>query len=312
MDSEQVHINTLVKLLKTKPKYSNLTNDEILSMFETVEDLEDEVNRLIDINAEYKESAALYEEETQKNLMKSTMLTGVEDVNYRILLNMDIKELSRYCQLNTAAQKICNNENFWITKIQNEITNQLHPRNIYGVKAYIRQQYPIIDKLQQQFYDNMIINKSWLQKYDLLLKASKYAGYILDIYDVEFQTDDTQIIAITAGKFVLLLILSMYIDPDIFDNILNRDMYHVIYISYTFDYDYQLQIRSKQQPIIHTIYMNKNEVKNILTRALFYQNVFTIIQIKDNALFPYIYDNVPDSNTADRRYGMFQVLNNKK
>lgn len=44
----------------------------------------------------------LYNEKRQKEFVKNTIFSGVSDINYKILLHMDIKELSKYCRLNTA------------------------------------------------------------------------------------------------------------------------------------------------------------------------------------------------------------------
>lgn len=71
-------------------------------MFHTMEELE------VD-NIGYKEA---------EELIHSILLTGNKDIHYNILLHMDIKEINRYCKVNTAGQKMCNNKNFWINKIK--------------------------------------------------------------------------------------------------------------------------------------------------------------------------------------------------
>src|SRR4029079_6376599 len=40
-------------------------------------------------------------------------LTGMQDVDLKILLELDIKNLTRYCSINKFAQKLCSDSNFW-------------------------------------------------------------------------------------------------------------------------------------------------------------------------------------------------------
>lgn len=53
------------------------------------------------------------------NLERSVRFTGLPDVDYKILQEMDIKTLNRFCTTSTYATKLCDSKDFWINKIKN-------------------------------------------------------------------------------------------------------------------------------------------------------------------------------------------------
>lgn len=49
------------------------------------------------------------------------ILTGNKDVDYKILNNLNVIDLSKLCRINTYTQELCNNKIFWTNKFQNII-----------------------------------------------------------------------------------------------------------------------------------------------------------------------------------------------
>lgn len=54
------------------------------------------------------------------NIDRSGRLTGLKDVDYTILASLDIKTLNRFCTTSKYANNLCNNQQFWINKIQHD------------------------------------------------------------------------------------------------------------------------------------------------------------------------------------------------
>ena len=50
------------------------------------------------------------------------MLTGIKDVDYKILNELDDKDLVKYCQTNKEANKICNDQTFWMRRVLKKIS----------------------------------------------------------------------------------------------------------------------------------------------------------------------------------------------
>lgn len=307
-DNEQVHINVLVKLLQKYKKYETLTQEEIVSMFDTVEDMEEEVNRLIDTQQTYQENVALYnqgQEELKQDLLSSVMFANNKDITYYILLNSDIKTIYRYCLSNTAANKVCKDKSFWNTKIQQDIfkdTIQVKP--FFSYRAYI-EKYPEV----YNFYTTRQ-NVNWLEKYDVLNRAKKYADYILAIYDIEYKNNKNQEICITTVYYLLLLALPL--SQTLFDKYYKSDMKNKLCIKYTSKKDFRIFIHNnKGQPI--TALLTTLQIKEFLIKVMYYTYIFAVdTQIVDNnpGHTPYIVDQDIEIDDVSRRKGMFQVLDN--
>jgi hypothetical protein len=304
-NNDQVHINVLVKLLQKYKKYENLTQEEILAMFDTIEDLEDEVNRLIDTQQEYKENVALYNKgmnAIEENLLSSTMFGNNSDITYYILLNTDIKTLNRYCQSNKSAHNICKDKSFWNTKIQQDILQDIKLKHIVGYRAYITK-YP-------EVY-NFYLTKRKLngfEKYDYLSHAKKYTNYILTIYDIEYKSNNNQMIRIIGLPEFLLL--SLPVAQKFFDKYYKAGMKNEIRIQYTNDKNFKLFIYNNGQPI--TVVFTKTIVKHFFIKLIYNKYLYdTHLEIIDNIDdTPYIVQQDDDIDNVSRRKGMFQILDN--
>lgn len=77
------------------------------------------------------------------------MLSGVKDLDYKILNELDDKDLINACQTNKAADKICTDQNFWLNRIQIKF-------------PYLS--YDILDKNRK--------NKKWSDYYIELIKIN--------------------------------------------------------------------------------------------------------------------------------------------
>lgn len=305
-NNDQVHINVLVKLLQKYKKYENVTQEEILSMFDTIEDLEDEVNRLIDTQQEYKENVALYNkgmDAIEENLLSSTMFGNNSDITYYILLNTDIKTLNRYCQSNKSANKICQDKSFWNTKIQQDILKDIKLKHIVGYPAYIKN-YP---EAYNFYTTRRKING--FEKYDYLSHAKKYTDYILTIYDIEYKSNNNQVIRIMSLPSLLLLALP--IGKKFFDKYYKSGMTNEIRIKYKDDKNFRIFIYNNSgQPL--TAILTKIQIKQFLMKLIYYKYIHdAYLEITDNVDdTPYIVEQDNDIDNVSRRKGMFQILNN--
>src|SRR5438445_7695367 len=99
MESEYYgdNVEKLISTLQSFKKYKDLSADEIIELFDTIDDLKLEVERLTLLDEEYQTMKNEYIVGYNEDIKRASILTGNLDVHYQILLNLDVKELSRYC-----------------------------------------------------------------------------------------------------------------------------------------------------------------------------------------------------------------------
>lgn len=126
-------------------------------MFETIEELEDKVNTLIENNITIKEYNEIY------NQSGKIILTGNKDVDYNILSELNILELSRICTTNKYSAQICSDENFWRYKFNKENLDILLSPN-----------------------SHLFLTLGWMKLYKIVKQAYIDAKNSLTVYNIQY------------------------------------------------------------------------------------------------------------------------------
>ena len=311
------NVDELIVTLQSLKKYQDLTRDEIIELFDTVEDLKNEIERLTILDNEYQMMKSNYDIGFKQDMKTASILTGNMDINYKILLNLNLTELSRYCQSNSVTKQLCNNRQFWLDKFVYD-----------GLDPYIAFREADVDRnnILYNFNNHFIFPNNineWLKIYNRLIKAKKYSEYCLTIFNTEFIVNNVSYIEIK-GKNELVLLLLSYMIMWRFNNLYTKIMqgnelkYRISFEPKINKYIFNTIINDK----VEASYSPKKEiVLKFLNLAFYYRLKFgTDIFIVDKNDIEYvIHKNALDNqmNQRDikkmyRRYGMFQILDNNK
>ena len=105
------------------------------------------------------------------------LLTGVKDLNFRILNELDDIDLVNICQTNKAADKICTDQKFWLNRIM--------------IK------FPYLSNIINKYKGD----RTWSEYYiDDLIKVNPYDPYALNVAKTTNRDDHVMIIYTTKGK----------------------------------------------------------------------------------------------------------------
>lgn len=294
----------LIEVLKTTNKYQGLTTEEIEDMFDTIDELNNEVQKVI--REEQDQQEKQYEKAREQDIYNTTLLTGNRDVGYNILLNMDIKDLARYCMVNTTANyDICNNGEFWVKKIKHDGFDY----DIY-FDGNIMNRFPDL----MIYYNNKKFS-DYFQLYNNIALSKKYAEYILKIYNIENKDIKNYAnqygIVIKGNKKLILIIVSLFMAGGGFTTVYNNIKENAIFITYTKENknNFIILIRTNTQPI--AISIDYDKLKFLLMRAIFLQLKYETLNIVDKNDKPYIISSNPQNiNIESKRYGMIQAFDN--
>lgn len=199
---------------------------------------------------DYNNLVSLY---NQRNLKA---LTFTNDVNYHILLNLDIKDINNFCKSNKDARKICNSKEFWQLKYQQD------------------------DIPMEDFPDNLI---DWIENYKLWKDASHIASVIMFVYSIEATRDNDQKIMMNIDMNKKHLV--KYILPQIYNKINNLYDYTRLVIKYINNDVYNMTIRTLDGNSLSDSYkinINTDDLKNILIRCNYSTLTKDAISIRDN------------------------------
>ncbi len=112
-------------------------------------------------------------------------LTGIKNIDFKILNNLDDNSLVKYCSLNKKANKVCNNQIFWM----NRILTKYPYLNIKMVRKYKGNRewsdYYINDlrKINTSNADDKLIMFSSKGRLDLVLIAINHGADIHNSHD---------------------------------------------------------------------------------------------------------------------------------
>lgn len=120
-------LQRLAETLQYDQRYENYTINEIINMFDHIDDLRSEVQK--SVKRQHSQLSNMYDTRLDDLAKQSSIITGQLDMNYQILLNLDEKELSRNCRTNKGAINICSNKNFWIDKFKHDGLDSIYHFN---------------------------------------------------------------------------------------------------------------------------------------------------------------------------------------
>jgi hypothetical protein len=136
--------------------------------------------------------------ETLTNLSTNIFLTGTRDVDKMILMNLDGEDLLNACKVDQKFNKLCDDEDFWIMKINKDFPNKVGSKlSSVSYKKYYQDLYEfnkITTKMlkdHNKFFgeeegntgpdDNQFIFRSLINEFDLNSDlASQIYGFLLD------------------------------------------------------------------------------------------------------------------------------------
>lgn len=208
-------------------------------------------------------------------------LTHIIDIDFLIILNLDINSLVNFCNINKSNQKICNNIIFW-------------------EKKFIHDNLPL----------NLLIDepKLWIKTYIRLNQAKNDARHILTIYDIENQDIITNYIYVK-----VTLLMGIHIIKLLYKNHENVIKWILDNNFITFGmnkidiYQYNFSIAT-QDLFFKPALLNRNvmckSMEILLIICLYYK-----IQILDSNNITYInHDYVNKYNITIKRQAMLDTL----
>jgi len=209
------------------------------------------------------------------NQTNKIILTGNKDVDYEILLNLNIHDITALCLVNKYTQKLCTDNNFWVQKFEN-------------------------DKLPLIYYQDT--PAEWTLLYKETLKAKKKAEYSIIINDIELKNDDDNRIIITADDAILSHI--------IYGQLNHNHEYNIVSIIITKEGDqYDITLYSIDSPL--SLILDKNQTIMLLTSCYVYEHE---LEIMSNDLPLIITNNMYDRYIRDshkilyKRQGILETL----
>ena len=303
----------LIEVLKTTDKYQGLTTQEIEDMFDTIDELRNEVADVI--KQEHEENEYKYKLGTHQDIYNKILFNTNKDVGYNILLNMNIKDLNKYCQINSTVQHtICKDPNFWAQKMKHDGFDY----NIY-TETRISNYLDLI-----QYYNSKSLS-SYFQIYNNIALSKKYAEHILKIAEIENKdVSDFRYfnrIVIKGSKKLILLIISSFLDTNNFTKMYNNISKNEIRILYSTGKYINVcsayvvaGTSGNNNDVIDVVGYNGVadfvDIKKLLMRAIYYQLAYENINIVDNNNKSYIINNPQAIDIDSKRYGMSQAFDN--
>lgn len=171
------------------------------------------------------------------------ILTGNEDVDYKILQYLDVQDLSATCRSSQYAQQLCDSNTFWRNKFRAE-----------GLPFY-------------DYHKDFTVT-DWLITYKQISTSKQKAIWSLMINDIEFHTTNTRFaINIWSNTTLLSTILSYIVDKSMIDvsDILVEQIAILVTDEYLITLYYE-ERGMKQKDIV----LNKDQVIELLTFAYQY------------------------------------------
>jgi hypothetical protein len=188
-------------------------------------------------------------------------LTNIEDTEYHMLMQLDIQTLKSYCSSSPSAVKICNNQQFWKSKFQQD-----------GLLL-------LLEKLPTS-------TKEWLKEYDKNLKISQLAYKIFQVSMKEksnmfliFNKNDdvTKILPKYAKEITEYK--NYYNQHIIEQNIIINHMNNRDEINYVIEGD-------TGTLKVERYFLTKQEIVNLLYRFLYYYPNKNIVDGTENSFLP--------------------------
>ena len=162
-------------------------------------------------------------------------LTGIPEMDFEILIKLDIKSLNRYCRATNYESSICNDHYFWMEKFKYD-----------ALPSYLIKNIP-------NHYDD------WLTLYRILKITSDSAKETLFVNNVEATRTDNNTTGIINIYRIDSMILKNITNQIPLTNILNVKL---IYIN---DHLYHLKINDQTK----YIKINHNDVLNLMTNVYY-------------------------------------------
>ncbi len=120
-------------------------------------------------------------------------ITGVKDLDFKILMSLDDKELGNICQANKYINSLCKDNIFWLNRIQlkfgrnvediKNISRFLKTRNYIKTYIWIKEKDEILDK----FFSDIIFpipNDTWMNLYtqaaNIVQSVEYHEQYFID------------------------------------------------------------------------------------------------------------------------------------
>ncbi|HSW76809.1 MAG TPA: RING finger domain-containing protein [Candidatus Saccharimonadales bacterium] len=129
-----------------------------------------------DVEHKYQDYTTLLNLYGQSNKI---VLTNNPDIDYQILLNLDIDNLNNFCFTNKYISQFCNDENFWVNKIKNDqLPNIFLFQNPQS--EFERHNLPTDINFKKP-----TSSTDWIKYYKNLNLAYQYANYTFKIVDFE-------------------------------------------------------------------------------------------------------------------------------
>lgn len=216
------------------------------------------------IQEELQHYKTQYTEDLKMDVQKSSHLTGNQDVDYQILMKLNLKDLIHYCSTNTYINNTCNNKIFWIEKIKGDGLNP--------------------DLL---LYTPVILD-AWFKSYSILQDATKFASYVLMIYDIELLHVNQHKIRIYGDDAIIYNIIRK-----LGYDVIVQERYEITIVKNNND-EYTFTI----YPIMSQFKLTKNQVLNLLTMFISAQLYGVYINIVDVDGFAYL---VPEYDPDDEQ-----------
>ncbi len=161
------------------------------------------------------------------------ILTGSKDVDYKILNQLNVIDLSKLCRINTYAQELCNNSRFWIDKYHDEnlpliaiADNLTDWLNLYKASKIAQQDASdslrvhkinaIDKKIDIICFKNNILNSAldYLRIGTDILIETIEIEYVNDIYELNINNGSHNIILSNKIMNTFLTICYMYSFPN--------------------------------------------------------------------------------------------------
>lgn len=294
-------IKDLITTLQYFDKYKDLSATEIINQFDNVEEIQAEKIRLL--QGEISTLKNVYQLKEQNKFIKSSILTGNLDVNYHILLNLEPKDIARYCKTNSLVKKLCQDEKFWEMKFKHD---QLY--NILYLNNHVLSR---INKLPlYDFYQQGVVmpleELGWINLYNNIFKSHQYAKYILTIYHNEYINTNNKII-IRGNNFLILLLINAFLPLGLF-----KQTFSALLVS---NQDLGLSIVFDKNNNSYSVITLKYQftvplpgILLLLSRALLYQMIYIHFKIVDINNVDYLIPEVNMPNIRTMRYSTFKFL----